>query len=92
MEKRHYTALEIRYFQHKNEIIEIMAKDSSSLSNVFGFFQKVADVPLFNNKEDDRVNFNLFGDAIIKSHPYHPLARIFILEKNRILGKNNLVK
>ncbi len=55
-------------------------------------FQKVADVPLFNNKEDDRVNFNLFGDAIIKSHPYHPLARIFILEKNRILGKNNLVK
>lgn len=91
MEKRHYTALESRYFQHKDEIIEIMAKDSSSLSNVFGFFQKVADVPLFSNKEDDRMNFNLFGDAISKSHPYHPLARIFILEKNRILAKNNRI-
>jgi hypothetical protein len=69
-----------------------MAKDSSNLSNVFGFFQKVADVPLFNNKEDDRLNFNLFGEAISKSHPYHPLARIFILEKNRILGKNKRAK
>tara|TARA_Y100000389_G_C17392834_1_gene480868 strand:+ start:110 stop:820 length:711 start_codon:yes stop_codon:yes gene_type:complete len=87
MEKRHYSTLESRYFQHKNEVIEIMAKDSSSLSNVFGFFQKVADVPLFSNKEDDRMNFNLFCDAISRSHPNHPLARIFIFEKNRILAK-----
>ncbi len=87
MESRHYKCLENRYFSHKNEILKIMEIDSSNLSNVFGFFQKVAAAPLFTSKKEDYIYFQEFGDAIIKKHRNHPLAQIFILERKRMLRK-----
>ena len=85
METRHYKFLENRYYSHKKEILKVMAMDSSNLSNVFGFFQKVAAAPLFTSKEKDHIYFQEFGDVIIEKHSNHPLARIFILERKRML-------
>ena len=87
IETRHYKFLENRYHNHKKEILKVMAMDSSNLSNVFGFFQKVAAAPIFSSKEEDHIFFQEFGDVIIEKHPNHPLARIFILERKRMLGQ-----
>ncbi|MDG1253066.1 MAG: DUF4369 domain-containing protein [Schleiferiaceae bacterium] len=82
-EQRHFELLEARYFTHREEVQAIMAQDSSNLSNVFGFFQQVGQVPLFRPSTDLDL-MQTYSAALIKAYPSHPLAQIFAQETERL--------
>ena len=82
-EQRHFERLESRYLAHREEILAVMAQDSTNLSNVFGFFQQVGQVPIFRPTTDIGM-MQAYADAFIKAYPTHPLAQIFAQEVARM--------
>lgn len=82
-EQRHFELLETRYLAHREEIQAVMAQDSTNLSNVFGFFQQVGQVPIFRPTTDLDM-MQAYADALIRTYPTHPLAQIFAQEVARM--------
>jgi hypothetical protein len=82
-EQRHFERLEARYLAHREEIQVVMAQDSTNLANVFGFFQRVGQVPLFRPNSDLPM-MQAYADAFIQAYPTHPLAIIFAQETARM--------
>lgn len=72
----HRQVMQSQYKVHRLALDQIMARDSSNLANIFGFFQRFAQVPLYQIPEDLALQM-AYAKALIKAHPNHPLVRLF---------------
>ncbi|NCF95274.1 MAG: hypothetical protein GWO75_01105 [Bacteroidetes bacterium] len=72
----HRQVMQSQYKVHRLALDQIMASDSSNLANVFGFFQRFAQVPLYQIPEDLALQM-AYAEALIKAHPNHPLVQLF---------------